>query len=156
VYTVTLRVDDGRGGVDTDDATVTVNNVPPIADVGGPYIATTGITLTLVATSTDVPSDTLTYAWDLDDDGSFDDGAGQMVTHVWTTTGVYTVTVQVDDGDGGVVTDATTVHVNTLFPIAWLGASYFLFRSKRSVPWKRKKTTNPTPGTHTSGGIRMT
>jgi hypothetical protein len=156
VYTVTLRVDDGRGGVGTDAATVTVVNVPPTADAGGPYMATAGITLTLVATSTDVPSDTLTYVWDLDDDRSFDDGAGQTVTHVWTTTGVYTVTVQVDDGDGGSATDATTVHVNALLPVAWLGASYLLVRGKRAVPWKWRKLTNTIPKTHNGGDVGLT
>jgi PKD repeat protein len=141
-YTVTLRVDDGWGGIGTDQSTVTVSNVPPVVDAGGPYTTTVGITLTLVATATDVPSDTLVYTWDLDDDGSFDDGAGQVVTYVWTATGIYSVTLQVDDGDGGVETDQTTVYVNGLVPIAWLGACYFLFRGKKSVLWKRKQAYN--------------
>ncbi|GAB4546375.1 MAG: hypothetical protein Kow0063_40770 [Anaerolineae bacterium] len=137
-YTVTLLVDDGRGGQDTDDAIVNVVNVPPVVSAGGPYAGTTGITLTLVATATDVPADPLTYTWDLDDDGVFDDGVGRQTSYVWTATGIYTVAVQVNDGDGGVVTDVTTVNVNMLVPFAWLGVSYFLVRSGRSSA-KRKE-----------------
>jgi hypothetical protein len=125
-YTVILRVDDGRGGQDDDEASVFVENVPPTISAGGPYTTT-------VATATDVPADPLTYTWDLDDDGSFDDGVGQQPTYVWTATGIYTVALQVNDGDGGVVTDVTTVNVNLLVPFAWLGVSYFLFRSRRFV-----------------------
>jgi PKD repeat protein len=95
-----------------------------------------GIARTLVATATDVPSDTLTYDWDLDDDGSFDDGTGSVVTYTWATTGIYTVTLRVNDGDGGIATDETTVNVNTLLPVAWLGASYLLARGRRAAPWK--------------------
>jgi hypothetical protein len=136
VFTVTLRVDDGRGGVNTDNAIVTVENVTPTISAGGPYTATVGIARTLVATATDVPSDTLTYDWDLDDDGSFDDGTGSVVAYTWATTGLYTVTVRVDDGDGGIATDETTVNVNTLLPVAWLGASYLLARGRRAALWK--------------------
>ena len=138
-YTVALRVADGRGGVATDKALVSVKNVPPSVSIGGPYATTVGITLTLVATATDVSSDTLIYTWDLDYDGAFDDGAGEEVTYVWTATGVYTVALQVDDGDGGVVTDTTTVNVNTLVPIAWLGVSYLLLRRKRPVFFVEKE-----------------
>jgi hypothetical protein len=134
VFTVTLRVDDGRGGVNTDDAIVTVENVTPtIISTGGPYTATVGIARTMVATATDVPFDTLTYDWDLDGDGSFDDGTGSVVTYTWATTGLYTVTLRVDDGDGGIATDETTVNVNTLLPVAWLGAFYFLARRRRTA-----------------------
>jgi len=138
-YTVTLRVDDGRGGVATDEATVTVNNVPPTADAGGPYTTPVDITLTLVATATDVPSDPLTYTWDLDDDGIFDDGVGQMVTFTWAVTGIYTVTLQVADDDGGVTTDATTVNVNSLYPFAWLSVPYLLVLGKKAVISRRRK-----------------
>jgi len=143
-YRVALRVADGRGGVDTDEALVTVNNVSPTVSIGGPYATTVGITLTLMATATDVPSDTLIYTWDLDYDSSFDDGVGKEVTYVWTATGVYTVALQVDDGDGGVVTDTTTVNVNTFVPIAWLGVSYLLLRRRRPAFFMKKERNSHT------------
>ena len=123
---------------------MTVNNVSPTVSIGGPYATTVGITLTLVATATDVPSDTLIYTWDLDYDSSFDDGVGEEVTYVWTATGVYTVALQVDDGDGGVVTDTTTVNVNTFVPIAWLGVSYLLLRRRRPAFFMEKERNSHT------------
>jgi hypothetical protein len=145
-YNVTLRVDDGQGGVATDDATVFVNNVPPTANAGGPYLTTVGITLTLVATATDVPSDALTYVWDMDDDGFFDDRVGRVVTYTWAATGVYTVTLQVSDGDGGATTDTTTVNVNSLYPFAWLGAPYLLALSRRLFGPRRRASSITNPG----------
>jgi PKD repeat protein len=142
VYTVTLRVDDGWGGVATDVATVAVENVRPTAvSAGGPYTTSVGISVTLVGTGTDVLSDTLAYAWNLDDDDTFET-PGRVVTYTWMTTGTHTVTLQVDDGDGGVVTDTTTVFVDSLVPIAWLGIPYFLVRSKRGLSARKRKTLN--------------
>jgi PKD repeat protein len=141
-YIVTLRVDDGRGGVATDEARVEVNNVPPTASAGGPYTATVGIVVTLTGSATDVPSDTLTYAWDLDYDGLFDDGVTLVTTHAWTTTGIYTVALQVDDDDGGVTTDTATVDVNSLYPVAWLGIPFFLLLGKPVLSLRRRKACN--------------
>jgi PKD repeat protein len=142
VYTVTLRVDDGWGGVATDVATVTVENLAPTdVDAGGPYTTSVGISVTLVGTGTDVLSDTLAYAWNLDNNSTFET-PGRVVTYTWMTTGTYTVTLQVDDGDGGVVTDTTTVFVDSLVPIAWLGIPYFLIRSKRGLSARKRKTLN--------------
>jgi PKD repeat protein len=145
-YTITLRVDDGRGGVATDNATVTVNNVPPTADAGGPYTTTVGVNLALDATATDVPADLLTYTWDLDDDGFFDDGTGQTVTYTWAVTGIYTVSLQVSDDDGGVTTDATTVNVSSLYPVAWLPIPYLLLLSKKATVARRRTRKDKNPG----------
>ncbi len=125
-----------------------MNNVPPTADAGGPYTTTVDITLTLFATATDVPADPLTYTWDLDDDGFFDDGAGQMVTYTWAVTGIYTVTLQVADDDGGITTDATTVNVNSLYPFVWLAVPYLLVLGKKAVVSKRRTRKDIDPGRH--------
>ncbi len=139
VYTVALQVDDGWGGVVTDTARVEVANVAPTVDAGGPYTATVGITMTLTGSGTDVLSDTLTYAWDLDNNGTFE-VSGQIISHTWTATGSYIVVLQVDDGDGGVTTNATTVDVSVLVPFAWLNVSYFLVRRKRAASLRREAT----------------
>ncbi len=140
-YTVALRATDDDGGVGLDTALVRVNNISPTAYAGGPYTATVGVTMTLVGTGTDVLSDTLTYAWDLDDDGVFTDATGPVVTYVWVATGTYTVTLRVDDGDGGVATDATTVTVtvNSLYPFVWLGVPYFLALSRWVISPRRRR-----------------
>jgi PKD repeat protein len=109
-FTVALRVTDDDGGSALDTLLVTVDNAPPTAAAGGPYVATAGIPITLSGTGTDVPDDTLTFVWDLDNDGSFE-SQGQDVSFINTTPGSYTVVLQVADNEGGIATDTTTVQV---------------------------------------------
>jgi hypothetical protein len=126
IITVTLQVSDGDGGVTTDSTTVTVNNVAPTADAGGPYTVDEGGSVGLSGSGTD-PVDTLSYAWDLDNDGYYDDATGQTPTFDASSLdgpATVTVTLQVSDGDGGVTTDSTTVTVNNVAPIADAGGPY--------------------------------
>ncbi|MBX7167199.1 MAG: PEP-CTERM sorting domain-containing protein [Pirellulales bacterium] len=104
---------------------VTVNNVAPVAGgISGPGTVPYGNFANFQATSTDVGVlDVLTFAWDLDGDGLFDDftdvvGAGGSATSTATfgpgpAGPPYTVTIgyQVFDGDGGVDTEYLTIAV---------------------------------------------
>lgn len=109
-YDVTLRVSDGDGGIDTDTASVKVKNVPPTADAGPDLTVVTGEpALDGTGSSEGDSSDTLTYKWDVDDDGTYEvDGAEPG--YYYDETGTYNVTLQVSDGDGD-DTDTTTVTV---------------------------------------------
>ena len=76
-FLVGLRVTDDDGASATGTATVTVSNVAPHADAGGPYIVELGTGVGLDASgSTDPGHDIASYAWDLDSDGQFDDATG--------------------------------------------------------------------------------
>ena len=59
-------------------------NQPPVADAGGPYTTDEGtdVILTAAGSSDPDPGDTLTYEWDLDNDGLFDDSTSQTPTFV--------------------------------------------------------------------------
>jgi PKD repeat protein len=46
------------------------------------------------------PGDTLTYAWDLDGDGAYDDSTASKPTYTYTTAGKYSVGLQVTDSRG--------------------------------------------------------
>ncbi|MCU4718195.1 PKD domain-containing protein [Halapricum hydrolyticum] len=112
-YNVTLRVDDGDGGVDTDTTTVTVENALPVADAGSDRTVPVNETVAFDgSTSSDPDGDTLTYEWDLDGDGAFDE-SGSNASHTYTANGTYTVTLRVDDGDGGIDTDTIDVTVES-------------------------------------------
>ncbi len=56
-----------------------VPNAPPTVDAGGPYSVNEGSSVTVTATGSDPNGDTLTYEWDLDNNGSFET-AGQSAT----------------------------------------------------------------------------
>jgi parallel beta-helix repeat protein len=92
-------------------------NQPPIADIGGPYEGNEGTQITLNASfSSDPDGDSLTYAWDLDDDGEYDDATGINPIYTWCDDFTGIVSVEVSDGTD---TDAasTTVTVNNIDPI---------------------------------------
>ena len=83
-----------------DFTTVTVGeNDAPVADAGGPYetVECQGIQLDGSA-SYDPNGDGISYLWDLDNDGEFDDATGPAPTFVSNDDGVYTVLVTVTDG----------------------------------------------------------
>jgi len=114
---VGLRVTDDDGATATDTASVTVNNVDPTAEAGGPYSGDKGSAITLSGSATDPGADTFSYAWDLDNDGIYET-PGQSVSNTWAQEGTYTVALQVTDDDGGVGTDIATVNVADLDPTA--------------------------------------
>jgi PKD repeat protein len=111
-FTVALQVANERGGTATDSTTVTVSNVNPTVEAGGPYTTQVDVPVTLEATGNDVPADPLSFAWDLNGDDVFDDDTGPLVTYSWPVSQTYTVAVQVEDGDGGVASDTATVDVH--------------------------------------------
>jgi hypothetical protein len=53
-----------------------------------------------------VPGDTLTYAWDLDGDGQFDDSSSATPSFQYNSTGTFEVHVQVTDQRGAVSVSA--------------------------------------------------
>jgi hypothetical protein len=116
---------------------VTILNVEPTADAGGPYATAVDEPVTLTGTGSDVNADSLSYAWDLDNDGTFEE-SGQEVTFVRSISGTYPVVLQVQDDDGGTATATTTVEVNGIIPVAWLSLPYLLMRR---LIGKRKKAS---------------
>ncbi len=86
-------------------------NHPPVAEAGPDKWVRANAVVTFVgAGSSDPDGDTLTYAW------QFGDGAtasGKTATHVYTVSGVYTVTLTVDDGHTG-GTDSDTCEAEVL------------------------------------------
>jgi predicted extracellular nuclease len=99
-----------------------IPNAPPTVNAGGPYSVNEGGSVTLNATGSDPNGDELTYAWDLDNNGTFET-PGQSVSY----TGIDgpatpTVNVQVTDNGGLKAVASTTVTVNNLVPTATFNA----------------------------------
>lgn len=89
-------------------------NAAPTVDAGGPYYVVSGGAVLVTATGSDPnPGDTLTYEWDLDDDGVFET-AGQSANFsalLLAAPGSYTITARVTDSGGLTAADQATVFV---------------------------------------------
>lgn len=111
IFTVFLTGQDDDGGEDRDTLTVTVENIPPTAEAGGPYSASRNQDIQFVGSGQDAGAqDVLTYAWDLDGDGDFEI-PGTQTTQSWADTGQFRVYFRVADDDGGVAIDSAWVTI---------------------------------------------
>lgn len=90
----------------------------PTANIGGPYLTPEGTDILLDATgSSDANGDPLTYEWDLDNDGDFDDATGP--TYLYTQVGtdaVKTIGLKVSDPDGFSDESTTTLTITNVLP----------------------------------------
>lgn len=97
-YTVALTVSDGEySDTETTQATITEDiNQAPVADAGGPYSGEVGDVITFDGfVSYDPENEPLSYEWDFGDASS---GTGVEPTHSYASTGTYTATLVVNDG----------------------------------------------------------
>jgi len=98
-------------------------NIPPVADANGPYSGNSGENINLDGSgSSDSDGTIVSYEWDLDDDGSYDDATGMNPTYSWGTSGSHPISLKVTDDDGATDTDDTTVYIN--FPPTAYDDSY--------------------------------
>jgi Ca2+-binding RTX toxin-like protein len=96
---------------------VSVLNVDPTADAGGPYVTFDDLAITLTGTGSDVAgaADPLSYAWDLDGDNVFEK-TGATVSFDPVALGidgtqVWTVQFKVTDDDLGESIEQVTVQI---------------------------------------------
>jgi hypothetical protein len=93
-------------------------NNPPTVDAGGPYQVEEGGLVQVASTGNDPENGSLTYAWDLDNNGSFE-AAGQSVNFSATSLdgpGSFTIAVQVTDEGNLTGRDTTIVNVTNVAP----------------------------------------
>jgi len=93
----------------------------PTVDAGGPYTVAEGSSVSVSATGFDADGDTLSYAWDLDDNGLFE-SVGQTVSYA-AADGPATRTIHVRVSDGtSTAGDDATVNVTNVAPEATFSA----------------------------------
>ncbi|TCC64536.1 PKD domain-containing protein [Kribbella pittospori] len=125
----TTRLQQGPGGdlfaVDYDNGRVlryvySATNNPPTAVIDAdPSSGPTPLTVTFDGTaSNDADGDALTYAWDLDNDGQYDDSTASTVQHTYTTSGAAIARLKVTDSHGGTGTATTQINVANTAPTA--------------------------------------
>jgi hypothetical protein len=112
------EIQDKDGGIREYRSTVTVNGRSPVVDAGGPYSVDEGGTVTLAATGSDPDGDSITYAWDLDGNGTFETPGQSVAYHAGDGPAANTVAVQATDSTGATSTSSATVTVRNVAPTA--------------------------------------
>ncbi|MFZ5517729.1 MAG: PKD domain-containing protein [Candidatus Zhuqueibacterota bacterium] len=116
---INLRVTDNEGGTHSDLASVTVYNVNPVAEAGGPYQGQPNVEIDCHASATDAGADdvpSLIYQWDVNGDGIYAT-YGQNIKVKFANGGIYTIRLRVVDNDGGIGLDSATVNITNQPPV---------------------------------------
>ncbi|MGH2475242.1 MAG: PKD domain-containing protein, partial [Candidatus Limnocylindrales bacterium] len=95
-------------------------NQPPIAlATANPTSGAAPLTVAFDGSaSSDPDGDALTYAWDLDGDGAFDDGTAATASFTYTQPSTYAATLRVTDPSGASGTDSVPISVGNTPPTA--------------------------------------
>ncbi|MFM7203288.1 MAG: PKD domain-containing protein, partial [Myxococcota bacterium] len=114
-YLLKLTVTDSGGLSTTSTLNVQVRNVSPeITALSGNLSLAQGDSATLSASASDPGADTLTFIWDFGDGTPVE--LGKSVTHRFCRVGTSTVTMTVQDDDGGSISSSLTVQVSNVPP----------------------------------------
>ena len=121
-YNVTLTVNDGFVDSAPDTAVVTINNHPPVAVIDAPLLGSVNYPIDFSASNSSDPNQQpLNYSW------NFGDGNTSTLvspTHTYTTVGIYSVALTVNDGD---LSDSIQHSINVVVndrPTADAGGPY--------------------------------
>jgi hypothetical protein len=134
-------------------------NSPPVAAATAtPASGTAPLTVDFSGSgSSDPEGGPLTYAWDLDDDGQYDDATGVTARWTYQTPGTYTPGLRVTDNQGAPATNEVTVTVGNSPPTATISSP------SSSLRWKVGDTitfsggaTDPQSGTLPASALSWT
>jgi hypothetical protein len=117
-YTFIAGITDDEETVYGGQVTITVSNVDPnITMLTGDLTVNVDELFTFEADAFDMgPHDVLTFAWDLNNDGLYDDFFDKTGQWSYSSPGTYTVSVEVSDGDGGLAYGSFEVQVLAIGP----------------------------------------
>jgi len=117
-YTVEFFSLDNLGNEEQpQQASLFLDNTPPVASAGGPYSGDEGASIAFDASaSTDAGSGIDIIEWDLNNDGTFGDATGATASWAFGDDGTYAVAVRVTDHLGHSATATAQVTVRNVAP----------------------------------------
>jgi PKD repeat protein len=111
LHQVVLRATDSHGYTSIESIFVNVVNVPPriqaLTITGEPIVDSV---IEFNGEAQDIPADSITFEWDFGDGNT---AQGKTVTHNYSTSGQYTITLTVTDDEGGKSTESTTTEIES-------------------------------------------
>jgi PKD repeat protein/glucose/arabinose dehydrogenase len=124
-----VNLENGPGGdlfyVDFDGGTIrritytSANHPPTAVAAANPTTGAAPLTVAFDGTgSSDLDDNPLSYAWDLDGDGAYDDSTATKPSYTYTTAGSYRASLRVTDSLGASDTDSVTITVGNTPPTA--------------------------------------
>jgi glucose/arabinose dehydrogenase len=129
-----VNIESGPGGdlyyVDFDGGAIRriryfAANQPPVAvAAANPRTGPAPLTVTFSSAGSTDPDagDRLSFAWDLDGDGAYDDSTAANPTRTFTTNGVYAPGLKVTDSFGASSTTSVVVAVGDMYPKVTIAA----------------------------------
>jgi PKD repeat protein len=132
---------------------VGLNLSGPTVDAGGPYSVGEGASIQVSATVSNPNGGSFTYAWDLDNDGQFDDATGSSATFPATERdgpSSQTIRVRITNTIGATLTDEATVQINNVAPVATAITAPGTAAAKTAVSASASFSDAGKPDTHTA------
>lgn len=128
-------------------------NASPSVDAGGPYSVNEGGSVEVTGTGNDPENGSLTYAWDLDNNGSFET-PGQSVSFSASSLdgpSGHTIAVQVTDDGNLTATNQATVNILNVVPtVGAITATTDPVQVNTQITASTSFTDPGTPDTHTA------
>ncbi len=147
-YTITGKVDDGRGGTATSSADVVIearpNRPPTVTCAASPRTVTPGQKVTVTATGSDPDNDPLTYSFDASKGSVSGTGSTGTFDSTGLAPGRYTVICHVSDGRGGTADSKAEVEVQK--PVEQVQLEARLSLHSIYFPTAQPTVKNPTGG----------
>jgi uncharacterized protein len=115
---------------DHDPVVIGLNLIAaPSVQAGGPYSVGEGGSVSVTATGSDPDGDTLAYAWDLDDNGTFESPGASVTFSAAAIDGpaTRTISVRVTDASGLTSASSAEVEVTNVAPSGTLNAPLSVF-----------------------------